>query len=339
MSDFASLLFYILSFSISAVIYKQYVKTNKRIFIVVSFIIPMLIGGLRYNVGTDYMNYLNAYQNNENIDIGFSIFSRIARIFDDFKVLFFMYNFFTLLFLFIGLENVKNENRSKAYFIFLFLYYTTSFNAMRQMLAVSIIFCAYKYVYKNNFLKYSVMVLLASIFHTTAIFLLVLYPILKSTKKWQQIIFILTLIVIILNYQYLLSLLTKIPIFSHFEIYNEKVVAEFSNKSLYLELLFCIFIYLHKSKIINYDKINSVYLYIYTMGVLFSFIGFINPYVKRFAIYLLMPNISLLSAIPELYIKRENKFINTVLVSFLPLLKFVILIYILKQSKIIPYQW
>ena len=339
MSDFASLIFYITTFILSTILYKQYTKTKLKLFIILAFIIPLIIGGLRYNVGTDYMMYLYAHQHNIDIDLGFSIFSNVADLFNNFKILFILYNFFTLLFVFLGLENIKSKNRTLAYFAFLFLYYTTSFNAMRQMLAVAIVFYAFKFITEKNIIKFTITILFASIFHTTALFILALYPILISDNKKKKLLFLIILIICVVEYHDILTLISKIPMFSHFAIYNEIVLDDFSNKSFYFELLIYIYIFIHRNEIIEYDNKNSLYLYIYTIGLLISFVGFINPYVKRLAIYFLIPNISLLTTIPYLYKKKDNKFINFIMVYFLPIFKFIVLMYILKQSKIIPYNW
>ena len=78
MSDFASLLFYILFFLLSFICYYVYNKKNYKIFLFLSFIIPAMIGSLRYYVGTDYGTYISLYNNKSNVDIGFSIITEIA---------------------------------------------------------------------------------------------------------------------------------------------------------------------------------------------------------------------------------------------------------------------
>ena len=61
LSKVGSLVFYLVLFSLSTFLLYLGNKKNSKILKFFSVIIPVLIGGLRYFVGTDYTNYIDYY--------------------------------------------------------------------------------------------------------------------------------------------------------------------------------------------------------------------------------------------------------------------------------------
>lgn len=340
MNSIMSLFFYIFSFLLSISFYYLYNKHNKKIFLLLSFFIPMIIGGLRYNVGTDYMNYLKFYINNQKIDFGFNLFSIITRIIGNSKCLFFLYNFFTLLFIFLGFNNLKRNYRTFSYFLFLFLFYTTSFNAIRQMLAVSIVFYSYKYIIKSNPLKYILFIIFSSLFHNSSLLFLPVYPIINNNSKTIKYIAILILLILVYNYESLLSFLTNINLFQHYELYSKYTDRiAFNNYSFYFELIILFIILINRKRMVIANESNQKLIYIYIFGIIFMISGFINPYVKRISNYFLISSILLLPYIPTLSNSNKKKVFYYLLIIGYVITKFIITTFVLGQSNIIPYSF
>lgn len=338
MSDFFSLIFYIFFFFLTVIFYYLCVKYNKKVYLIISFIIPMLIGGLRYDVGTDYMSYLEYYINHIDIDIGFTIISLVARLFDNFKVMFFTYNFLTLIFVYLALNNISKQNRSAALFLFLFLYFTTGFNAIRQMLAVAILFYSYKYIVNKSFIKYLLFVMLASVFHSSAIITIIVYPIVISDNKFVKFIIYVSLITFIIFFEKMILFISNINYFSHYSIYISYTDSiKFNNLSFFIEMFFLLYVLRYKSKMIKYNPSNKYYLSLYFIGVLLMLTGFINPYAKRMSIYFTISSVFLLSSMPCIFKNSKDRLLNYILIFGFTLLRFIITVYILHQSKIIPY--
>lgn len=153
------------------------------------FLIPV-IGFLFYitvfrslNVGTDYLMYYNFYVRGDYIEI-FDFF--IVLIYDmarnkgDF--IFFTFSI-TGLFMIFNLWAIKKISHnffvSFTFFILSF-YYFYIYNGMRQAVAISLIFMAVYYVQKDrlkikDLLLYTFFMILAILFHVSAIFMLPLF--------------------------------------------------------------------------------------------------------------------------------------------------------------------
>jgi len=340
MSDFESLIFYVLSFLLSVGLYTVYCKKNKKIFLIGAAIIPLLIGGLRYNVGTDYMNYYNFYENNSFIDPGFYVVSSVSRHFDNYQLIFFIYNLLTLLFVFLGLKNIDKQYRPIAYLCFLFLFFTVSFNAMRQMLAVSIVFFSYKYAINKRMLLFIATILFATIFHTTAIFSIILYPLMNLNKRFIKVVALVVILVVVLNYQDIVKILASLPLFDHFSLYESYIGnVTFSNMSFLVDLLVLAYLVFVRKKAIRQNPAFREYLFIYIIGVILSLTGFSDPYVKRIALYFTVASIILLPVASSSYEDRKNRLINQMAVVIFVISKFIVQIYLLGQADIIPYNF
>lgn len=89
---------------------------------------------------------------------------------------FFVFAFVSLFFSFLAIYRVsKVYNPFVMSLIFLIIFYHECFNAMRQMNAVAIVFFAYTFVLSRNFVKFFLCVVVASLFHSTALCALPLY--------------------------------------------------------------------------------------------------------------------------------------------------------------------
>ncbi len=340
MGNVTSLIFYVISFVISCLLYKLYNKHNKKIFLLLSFLIPFVIGGFRYYVGTDYENYINLYNNHISVDIGFNIISYIARMFGDYKIVFIIYNSLTLIFTFLGIKNLYKSKRALAYFIYLFVFYTTSFNAMRQMLAVSITFFAYKYINEKKLLPYCLFLVLAFCFHNSSILALLLYPILTTKNNKIKALSIIALVAGVAFYQEIIRWFSSFAYFNHFEMYTEYTgELSFNNLSFYLELMIFVYILIFRKKLFENDENNSRYLYIYLIGIVLTFSGFFNPYIKRIAISFNISSIILLASIPSVQKNSKYKLLNYVIIIVICFMRFMISAYFLKQGNIIPYNF
>lgn len=339
MTNLQSVVFYICSFGLSAILYKTYCKHGKKIFLFLAILIPLLVGGLRYHVGTDYDSYYHAFQQKAFIDPGFYVISSFSRLFGDYRLLFFTYNAITLLFVFLGLRNIDVKYRPLAYTCFLFTFYTTSFNAMRQMLAVSIVFFSYKSVVDKKLLRFTLSIALASLFHTTAIFGFVLYPIMNIERKSTKMIIALFALLVALNYQTILNSISSLSFFGHYSLYNDGVSkVDFSNLSFFVDLLTLFYILLSKRKNIR-DELFEKHLFIYIIGLIVSLIGFYDPFVKRISLYFSFSSIVLLAYVPFFCKKSKDRLASQVVIVFFVIGKFVIQTYLLGHFGIIPYNF
>lgn len=190
--DPGNLIYTIFFFLVGICTLKTYGKTNKDNKVVFIFMVALycLIAGLRSKwVGSDTNNYVYYFEyvrNMSNINIinEFSARDPIAMII--FKYLSAPFNSYTpvlmlIQILFCTLIAITYYKYSKncilAFLVFVFLrYHFFLMSGIRQGFALCIILYSYKYIKDEKFIGYTICVLLASIFHFSAILCLFFYP-------------------------------------------------------------------------------------------------------------------------------------------------------------------
>ncbi|HWR24204.1 MAG TPA: EpsG family protein [Feifaniaceae bacterium] len=158
-----------------------------------------LVAGLRFMVGTDYVNYSIAYQDIRT-DFGQAVqihdteygYMALAWIFGCFfKMPFAFLAFLALLTNMLVVLSLRESSEmfwfSCVLYILMYFYFTT-FNLVRQSLAVSITFFAHKHLVEKKFFHYLLFVLLASLFHYSALILIPIYFVVHR-PAWSRLIF------------------------------------------------------------------------------------------------------------------------------------------------------
>ena len=143
------------------------------------------VAGLRYRVGTDYMAYYRTRVTDWQTvwdylihfrEPGIRLLSKISTmILDDGATLIFICSI-----IIIGIYSLMIYRYSPMYLvsvlIFLFLGdWTGSFNGIRQYLAAAIVFAGHRYILKRKFVPYLLTVVLAMLFHKSAIVMILPY--------------------------------------------------------------------------------------------------------------------------------------------------------------------
>ncbi|MFR5004095.1 MAG: EpsG family protein [Thomasclavelia ramosa] len=156
-----------------------------------SFLPFFLVASLRYNVGTDYIVYsrLQIPQVMDGIykkvEFLYRYVIKIGMSFGDKQWVFVITHFIILLFLFLHVKRYSKDFRWSI-FVFMFgAFFNVSLNIMRQFIAISIFVYATKYICKREFWKYEFWIMIAVLFHKTALIYIPIYflPRLKI-KKW-----------------------------------------------------------------------------------------------------------------------------------------------------------
>lgn len=159
-------------------------KQNIAYFFV--FFIPFIFMAIRYDIGTDYKNYVILFEMMARGEVllkepGYMLVNHIISYLGlDVQWLFVFFSFFTLLFAYKGFPK---EHFAISIFLFITIFYLYyGFSVIRQGLGVSIMLYATKYLYNKDFKKYLLFSILASSFHfASALFPLLLYPIVNTS--------------------------------------------------------------------------------------------------------------------------------------------------------------
>lgn len=137
-------------------------KTDNKLLIFVSkavaILFPAIIAGIRYDVGTDYKGVyeplfeeiLSGKQEFRlrSIEVGYILLNKLVIwLGGNFNFLMFLTSLITIVPIYLGLQHYKDKiNTTFAFFLFMLLFYQKSFNLVRQMMAVAIVFFGFIYL-------------------------------------------------------------------------------------------------------------------------------------------------------------------------------------------------
>lgn len=363
MTDIQSLIFYIVMFSISITLYYFAEKTNLSkalniVLIISSFTVLSLVAALRYNVGTDYENYVRLiYSLNDmsfkeyimdgNIEIGFYILRFIGFSFQSHQLTFFLSSFLSLLFIHVGLKNFS-INSILPFAFYVFTIFPISFNLVRQGISICIIFAAFGFLSKRDYKKYILLTILSSLFHLTSIFTFIIllfdFRFLNGSKHQKIVIygiifaFISVVPMIVMNYQSIVSFLSQFAIFSDLERYTNTLSIG-KNRDIVLNAIILLFILLFSYRQYRSDKNITYLLFLLLFGFILSFTGIFNPYVKRISYYFEIIYVLFFLIIIKSFKDPINRFIGKLVVLSFSVLKFVVVFYIIGNNEIFPYSF
>jgi len=234
----------------------------------------LLFLSMRDGVGYDYEAYYNVYYWGEEwIDKVWGaepLNGFIYKIFIPYDcpgcVIAFYGIITCVLFYCVILKYSKNLGASLLLFVAYPLFFLYSMSVIRQFLAVGIVFYGYKYIRDRNFVRYLLVVFIASLIHNTAIYLIVLY----FVYQWR----LSDLLIIVL---YLLSLFLSdsvFALFSHFEIpvYGKYVLESVGyglggeKLQLLTNILFVVLFFIRRTYIFNED--DEFFFFAFFLGVI-----------------------------------------------------------------------
>lgn len=163
-----------------------YDKQN-NIFLIFDFIVLFILGSIRYNVGTDYLNYVNNqfpliiakvpvninFLSVKLIQFGYFLGHGFSNY--PYQIVFSIFQFIILIFVF---KWIKNDSLNKGYSVALIIlssYFSYSLSAMRQSMAISIMLYATKYIKNKNLIKYAICLVIAYLIHSSVIIYVFFY--------------------------------------------------------------------------------------------------------------------------------------------------------------------
>lgn len=258
-------------------------RTDRRYQHIVSLMLIILISiiaALRYNVGMDYLSYdeiFNSikYGNGNDIEPGFYALCRFVNLIGGTSQLMFLVcSIFTLLIYYKAFRFLSNNIvLTLSVFILFGQMYLNTFNAIRQCVAIAIFCYSIKFIIEKKCLKYLFCIIVASLFHMTALLLIPLYWIL--TKKWNFIVKIFILLVSIYFLpNFILLLISNSSYASYLTFEKFSTDASFIN---YLYILVGAVIMIFEKKILlNYQhrnillNINFISLVLSVFFIVFS---------------------------------------------------------------------
>lgn len=339
-----------------------------RIMKCIAFFVLLFTAGFRYETAVDFYSYRLKFENTESIsnilknDItqfffkypsepGYTLLNAIVRTFtNNVQVLFFLISLFTTSLLFLSLSKYCSK---KLFFFSLLLYYVLIFfildmSGVRQCLALNIILFSIQYLIENHNKKFIINVILASIFHFSALIFLFAPLFLKKkiSKKILLPILILGLAVFLLRIRWLKSLIDIIVlllpdniIVTRIYSYTTKTAIYAQERPIFIMFFVNLFLYLfflfRKDFYLEHNIKNIVFFNLYTLFMLATmFLWEIADFGIRFGLYF---SIGILYCLPQI-ILFFNKISKPIIITFVLFYSFVnARQFIMEDRSVIPY--
>lgn len=303
-------------------------STNKRlskevrfICMVLAILVPSIFAGLRYNTGTDYQIHKNVFEElkegldvTKHTEIGYLLLNRIVLFLGgNYQILLFLISVITITCIYGTLVRYKEKiSVPIGMLAFMLLYYQMSYNLIRQILAVSIMVYALKYLENRNILKYILSCIIASTIHSTALIFFILLPAYKylTQDKYRKILFIIYICMTILVFTYpkiLEPLLKNVKVSSQIQYYLNYLKAEYQPIGIGIFRYILLFI-IPGLLIYRYKKEDKNFLLWYNTSII-GFILWLTSYVSERHLYRISYNFLMLIIllIGAFWKETENK--------------------------------
>lgn len=262
-------------------------RTNfdRRFLLGIAFLLVFIPAAIRYDVGTDYLSYVSIFESPsilENYKIkepGFYFITWFLKT-NGFHFQW-MFVIFAFIFTFIAFKAYPRKNAWLLHFLFFSMLWFSSFNIMRQTTALAWCFLAIFYFFERKYIWFIVLILIASTFHKSAIFILIVggiacIPLRFFLKGYLlPIIFIIGIIITYLFFNSILNFTEQflnILGFSRYANYFNNPV-HFIKKDfgtglgILVKILFSIYIISNTKKLI---EINKNYWFISVLSFFYS---------------------------------------------------------------------
>lgn len=164
-------------------------KIRCLFYLVFASFFPLFLSSVRYGIGIDYSTYRLIFEKFQHASFGDYWSSSVGYEFGNFLLIkigyalfgntegvFAVYAFFTIVLL-VSAVNYYRERVSVGIstLVVFFLFYSGSYNTVRQHLAIAVVIFAYRYIEKKQLVKYLVFIAIATSFHSTAIIMVFAY--------------------------------------------------------------------------------------------------------------------------------------------------------------------
>lgn len=338
------MIIYLLTFIISAFfmfLYEKKLTTGNKsryILLILAIAIPSILGGMRaVGVGTDTKVYIEKNfilaQNYNTLSIYLKNFSAsqlywiitfaVSRFTNNINWLFFIIQLIIMILAYmVAYNNKKRTPIWLTYLTFLFLFYNRSLNMSRNTISLMIIVYSLKFIESKKPIKFIFTILIAFLFHETALIGLILYPLYNfvsnDTKKIKKIVVILLCMMVICMYQPLISLLIKQQIISQkYDIYVSGA-AGIKEYEWILKFIGAIMLQVTNKVISKKDKFNAYLIFIALLDFLTYNIAIFSHYAYRISFYFGYTTIITYPQIKNAFVQgKSRKIMNITYIMFL----------------------
>lgn len=311
-------------------------KVNKQISIWAGIILFLYAGLRATTVGTDLSTYTSTYIILPNMSFSSLvtstelIVSRDPIFYSFLKILtyisaepqFMIIITSAIVVLSFSIFIYKNSlNPLMSFIMFIGLrYYSFTLTGIRQALAWSIILFAYQFIKEKKFIKFTLVVIVASLFHISAILFIFAYPLSKLRKiEKTSLIISLGFLFNFISRNLILKILVRLPALQQYETYiysGEQGTTGLTMLLIYISILLLFFIF--RRIILSKDKNIYLAYNLSILGVGIMTLSFSYANIFRIGYYFVFPIIILLpSVINNSFDKKSQLIANAIVITLL----------------------
>lgn len=301
------------------------VPINPNLLLVAATMICLvLVSGLRNSIGDTYY-YMHAYtvttftfeEVMNQKDIGFGLLQvLLQKISDDPQILIFTTALITNVLIVLVLRQYSRQLELSVFVFIASGLFLVSMNGIRQFLAAAIIFAAMSYILNGNWKKFFLIVIIASLFHQSALILLPVYFIVRQ-KAWTRttILLLIVAVFIVIGFDEFLSFVFSImgdSQYSNYQTFDEGG-ANFLRIAVYAAPLVLAFI--GKEKLRDIFPKSDIIVNLSLLNVIFMIIATQNWIFARFTIYFGLYHLILIGWIVKLFREKDQKLLYLVILA------------------------
>lgn len=231
------------------------------------------------------MSYLSFVLYGATEPLFYTIVYLVSNIFNSIVIYYTVLQLLVISPIYIAISDYNKKFLPIGIFVYDMMLYSHSLNIMRQAIAIGFVLYAFKYIRDKKLLKYSIWCIVSSLFHSSALIMIIVYPLyqwinkyeyknplssvngfgLKSLKKWSLVsMVIIFMVIIVANWAIFLNAFINLGLVNN--TYAEYLydIESFSFETRYL-LYFCILIIIY---IFFGDKKDNEHTFLLLMLIL-----------------------------------------------------------------------
>lgn len=330
---------------------------NKKFMMFLPYVFLILFAGLRNGIiGADYKNYIaffRGYMRYGEMPYGWGwrlVNALVGFFTSDYHYLGIVTALVVIsLFFYVMEKNVSTNYWWLCLLVYIFnpyLYIQGNFNIMRQGIAMAVILYVFtRYLNKKSLFWFIVGTAIASCFHTSALFMLMIIFFMKYplTKKFHYIMAVITFVLsIIITDSRIIGLIARYTAYGKYINSQDVTLFNFTAYKLFIFLTTLLLCYLYDNLFDNKDEKMCTDIYIFSLCILNLLL--INDIAYRIYLYFaIMHTVFLPIILGNISKKRNDRYLNLaihVTVVAYYIMYFVVFIYIMAAShntSYIPY--
>ena len=327
----------------------------RRVFyVLLILLLPVLLACIRKGIGADYDVYDKmfelSYTSNAKTyffyfpytEIGnYGLFKLGYFIGGDSQSIFALYSIITLTLFCIDMLYFKDRMPLFwCFFVMYVLYYSATYNTIRQMLAVAISLFSLRFIENKKFIPFILIIIVAMLFHSTAMIMIIFYFLYNRRSTASALISKITLLILILLPFIVIFLYRfggSLPVIGrYFEFYDLSF-----NGSFAVDFVIRVVLYIFWVQFLGYDiafdQRNQLYYYMLLADFEFVVLSFFFTWAFRFSYYTSFAQIILVGNRIKSSANRETRLSKGIFYFVLYAAVFWLLVVFWERDKIIPY--